>query len=163
MLTGLERANLAERARMVGRLAAVAVSISLVACVMRSPVAPTAPAAREAATSAATATPAVTATPAPVATPAAATPAPADCTLRILVSFAESGVRTPPEPGLLQDISHTARVDLTYVRSLTPELHLFVLRAADSGDPDCERALGRLRSDPRVRSADIDARRQPQR
>lgn len=109
----------------MGRLAAVVLSISLVACVTR--------------------------------------PAAADCTLRVIVSFAESGVRTPPDSALLQGISQAAGVQLTYVRSLTPELHVLVLRAADADDPECVRALGRLRSDPRVRSADIDARRQPQR
>lgn len=81
--------------------------------------------------------------------------------LSVIVSFAESGVKSPPDSTLLEDISRTARVELTYVRSLTPALHVLLLRAGDDGD--CERALGRLRSDPRVRSADIDARRQPQR
>lgn len=88
-------------------------------------------------------------------------PAAADCSLRIIVSFAEGGVKGRPESTLLRKISRAARVELTYVRSLTPALHVLVLRAKEGSD--CERALGRLRSDPRVRSVDIDERRQPQR
>lgn len=156
MPTGLQRASLAEGAPVVGRLAVVVVSISLVACVTRPAAGPTA-----------TAPAATTAPVAPTAAPATASPAAAptgscgDCMLRVIVSFAESGAKSPPNSTLLQDISRAARVELTYVRSLTPALHVLVLRARDDGD--CERALGRLRSDPRVRSADIDARRQPHR
>lgn len=86
----------------------------------------------------------------------------ADCTLRVIASFSESGVQHPPDAAFLQGLARDAGVQLTYVRSLTPDLHLLVLSADDADDPDCERALERLRSDPRVRSVDIDQRRQPQ-
>ena len=87
----------------------------------------------------------------------------ARCMLRVIVSFAQSGTPTPPSASLLQELSSTARVELAYERSLTPALHVLVLSADDAGDPECRRALGRLRSDPRVRSVDIDQRRQRQR
>jgi hypothetical protein len=87
----------------------------------------------------------------------------ARCTLRVILSFAQSGTPGLPDASYLQEVASAARVELTYVRSLTPALHVFVLRADGAGDPDCQRALGRLRAEPRVRSADIDQRRQPQR
>src|SRR6185312_14423822 len=83
--------------------------------------------------------------------------------LRILASFSPSNALNAPDAAFLQKLSHDTGVELTYVRSLTPSLHVLVLSADDADDPDCQRALGRLRSDPRVRSADIDQRRQPQR
>jgi hypothetical protein len=67
-------------------------------------------------------------------------------------------VGSPPEASFVKDVGLTARVRLTYVRSITAELHVFALAA----DSTCEQALGRLRSDSRVRSADIDARRKIQ-
>jgi hypothetical protein len=117
--------------------------------------------------------PVVVPAPAPVAAPAghlAAAPVPAAVPQRVrdtiactvIVSFAQSGVQGPPGAALLQRISRARRIELMYVRSLTPALHLLVLRSADPDDPDCQRALARLRLDPRVRSADIDERRQPQ-
>lgn len=85
----------------------------------------------------------------------------ADCSLQVIVSFSQD-VQSPPGATFVKDLSRAARVELNYVRSVTPSLHVFVLEAADADDPGCGRALGRLRSDPRVRSVDIDARRQPQ-
>jgi hypothetical protein len=144
LLTGLQRGRLAEVARLLGRLAPLFLSISLAACVAASPTvlgAAQAP------------------SPSP---PASVTASGARCTLRVIVSFAQVGAPTPPEASFLQALSSAARVELTYVRSLTPALHVFVLSAAGADDPDCQQALGRLRSDPHVRSADTDQRRQPQ-
>jgi hypothetical protein len=73
------------------------------------------------------------------------------------VAFSQP-VGAPPEASFVKDIELAAHARLTYVRSITPELHVFVM-SADSG---CDAALGRLRSDSRVRSADIDARRRIQ-
>jgi hypothetical protein len=81
----------------------------------------------------------------------------------VIASFAPSSVPNAPDATFLQKLSHDTGVELTYVRSLTPALHVLVLSADDADDPDCQRALGRLRSDARVRSVDIDQRRQPQR
>jgi len=78
------------------------------------------------------------------------------CSTQVIVSLAP-GTRNPPEDDLVKDIGRKAGVNLVYLRSVTPELLVFSLTAA--GD-DCDRAVGRLRSDPRVRSVDIDRRRQ---
>jgi hypothetical protein len=144
-LTGLQRGRRAEVARLFGGLAPLFLSISLAACVAASPTASgTAPAASRA----------------PRASVIASG---ARCTLRVIVSFAQGDAPAPPDAAFLQELASAARLELTYVRSLTPALHVFVLSADGADDPDCQQALGRLRSDPRVRSADTDQRRQPQR
>ena len=130
---GSQRVTFAEVASLLGRLAPLFLLASLVGCAARS-----APA-------------------------AAANDNDADCSLRIIASFSPSDAQNTPDAAFLQRLSHDTGVELTYVRSLTPALHVLVLSANDTDDPDCQRALGRLRSDPRVRSADIDQRRQPQR
>jgi len=78
------------------------------------------------------------------------------CSLQVIVSFAQ-GVRTPPDDSLVKDLARVTGVNLAYLRAVTPELHLFSLSGV--GD-DCGKALERLRGDSRVRSADIDQRRQ---
>ncbi len=85
---------------------------------------------------------------------------PAGCSIRIIVAFSQS-VQRPPDDALVKEVAHAAGVNLMYVRSVNPELHVFILTAADpvSG---CDRGLERLRADSHVRSADIDARRKPQ-
>ena len=83
---------------------------------------------------------------------------PADCSAPIIVAFSQPG-GNPPEASFVKEVGRAARVNLIYVRSITAELHVFLLTADDS---DCEQALRRLRSDSRVRSADEDARRKPQ-
>ena len=130
---GSQRVTLAEVASLLGRWAALVLLVSLVGCAARS---------------------------APAAVPDEDG---ADCSLRILASFSPSNALNAPDAAFLQKLSHDTGVELTYVRSLTPSLHVLVLSADDADDPDCQRALGRLRSDRRVRSADIDQRRQPQR
>ena len=151
VVDGLATGPVAEVAPLLGRLGPLFLLMSLAACRCVSG-----------------ATGATGATGAP-ARPARPRPRPglllatARCTLRVIVSFAQGGAPTPPDASFLQELSSAARVELAYVRSLTPALHVLVLRADDADDPDCQRALGRLRSDPRVRSADIDQRRQPQR
>ena len=88
--------------------------------------------------------------------PTAGVPGAGTCALQVIVSFAP-GVHTPPEDGLMKDLSRVSGVNLVYLRSVNPELHLFSLSAV--GD-DCGKAVERLRSDPRVRSVDVDQRRQ---
>lgn len=130
---GLRGVSLAEGGALLGRLASLFIALSLVAC---------------------------------AANPGSGTAADedtADCTLRVIASFAQRGAPSPPDATFLQELSRDAGVQLTYVRSLTPVLHVLVLSADDADDPDCQRALARLRSDTRVRSVDIDQRRQPQR
>jgi hypothetical protein len=130
---GLQRVFVAEVTPLLMRLASLFLLISLVGCADRS---------------------------APVA---AADDAGADCTLRVIASFVPSDTQEPPDASFLQQLSRDTGVELTYVRSLTPALHVLMLSADDPDDADCQRALQRLRSDARVRSADIDQRRQPQR
>jgi len=136
-LTGLRGAPLTEVASLLGRWGTLFLLVSLAACATgaSAPAAPAAPSGNRA----------------------------AGCTLRVIVSFAPGGAPSSPDASFLRELSSAIRVELTYVRSLTPALHVLVLRADDADDPDCQRALARLRSDPRVRSADIDQRRQPQR
>jgi len=98
----------------------------------------------------------------PLAAPAESkSPQPVRCSLRVIVAFSQE-FSTSPDSAFLKDVERTARVGLSYIRSVTPALHVFTLTASDAGDPSCERALARLRAEPRVRSADIDARRQIQ-
>jgi hypothetical protein len=84
-----------------------------------------------------------------------------ECGLRVIVAFSQD-FQSAPDAAFVRDVARAARVELTYVRSITPALHVFTLAAANAGDPGCEQALARLRSEPRVRSVDIDARRRTQ-
>jgi hypothetical protein len=132
-LTGLRGVGLAEGAALLRRLASLFIALWLVACATRSG-------------------------PGAVADDDAA-----DCSLRVIASFAPTAVPNPPDATFLQELARDTGVQLTYVRSLTSALHVLMLSADDADDPDCQRALARLRSDTRVRSADVDERRQPQR
>jgi hypothetical protein len=94
--------------------------------------------------------------PASAATPAGA--GPQHCRVQVIVSFAQAAQnQSPPDDRLVQDLARVAGVNLLYLRSVTSELHLFSLSGV--GD-DCGKAVERLRGDPRVRSVDIDQRRQ---
>jgi hypothetical protein len=132
---GLRGVPVAEVAPLLGRLGPLFLLMLLTACTTGSPASVAAPSGNHA----------------------------ARCTLRVIVSFVQSGTPTPPSASFLREVSSTARVELAYERSLTPALHVLVLSADDADDPECQRALGRLRSDARVRSVDIDQRRQRQR
>jgi len=79
-----------------------------------------------------------------------------NCDLQVIVSFAQKN-QSPAEDRLVKDLARVAGVNLVYLRSVTSELHLFSLSGI--GD-DCGKAVERLRGDPRVRSVDIDQRRQ---
>jgi hypothetical protein len=83
------------------------------------------------------------------------------CHARILVTFSSEVRETGPDHAQLQDIATGANVSLTYLRSESRQVYLLMLTTGEP-DPDCQRALGRLRNDSRIRSADLDARRQPQ-
>jgi hypothetical protein len=79
----------------------------------------------------------------------------------VIVAFSQD-FQNAPDEAFVKDVARAAHVELAYVRSITPALHVFILTADNGSDPTCAQALGRLRADSRVRSADIDARRQPQ-
>jgi len=89
--------------------------------------------------------------------PAASAPA---CTTQVIVDLATPAAGEP-DAALVDDLERTARIRLTYVRSVSATLHVFEL-SADDAEPDCSGALERLRADSRIRSADRDTRRLPQ-
>lgn len=94
----------------------------------------------------------------PVMTPAATHED--GCHIRVIIAFAPAqGV--PPDAHFVTNLAHTAAVQLTFLRSIGPGLDLFALSTTER-DPSCRDALGRLRHDPRVRSADVDQRRRVQ-
>lgn len=64
-----------------------------------------------------------------------------------------------PDDRFVADLGRATDVQLTFVSVIARNLFLFTLSGA-SGDVDCQPALERLRQDARVRSVDIDERRQ---
>ncbi len=91
----------------------------------------------------------------------AADPAPAragGCDSRVIVAFAAE-MQRPPDDRFIADLERAADVQLTFVSAIAPNLFVFALSGA-AADADCRPALERLRQDARVRSVDIDARRQ---
>lgn len=83
------------------------------------------------------------------------------CSSRIIVTFSQDQ-GSPPNDRAVAGVARAARVRLELLRSIGHGLYLYALQAAGS-DPDCSRALARLRRAPGVRSADIDRRRRVQR
>ena len=76
------------------------------------------------------------------------------CELPVIVAFA-----TPPDDALLAALGRAAGVRLEQAASLTTNIYSLTLRA-DGADTVCRDAVQRLRADPRVRSVDLDERRQ---
>jgi len=64
-----------------------------------------------------------------------------------------------PDDSFFKDIAHAAGIELVFVRTIASNVHVFTLSAAD-GESGCHDAVERLRRDARVRSVDIDTRRQ---
>lgn len=64
-----------------------------------------------------------------------------------------------PDDRFVADLARAADVRLTFVSVIARNLYLFTL-SGSSGDADCRPVLERLRQDARVRSVDIDERRQ---
>lgn len=58
----------------------------------------------------------------------------------------------------MTDLARAAGVQLTFLRTVGPNLYAFSLTDAHA-DADCATALERLRSGPRVRSVAVDERR----
>jgi hypothetical protein len=75
------------------------------------------------------------------------------CSIRVIVGFEGT-----PDAELIADVGRAADARLEVVGTLLPDLYVLAL-GADGLESACLAALERLRSDPRVRSADIDARR----
>ena len=79
------------------------------------------------------------------------------CRTQVIVAFA-SPIQTPPDPHFVAAVATASHVQLTYIRSVNSDLHVFAVTSAEA-DQDCSRALARLRGDARIRSVDIDQRR----
>ncbi len=69
---------------------------------------------------------------APAADPAGSLSAQQPCTAQIIVSFSGIG-QVPPDENAVQTVARASRSKLTYVRSITPDLHVF---GVSSGGPD---------------------------
>lgn len=94
--------------------------------------------------------------------PAAANPTPSAsnrCSLQIIVVMNPPAPQ-PPAPTVVSSLARAARVQLTFVREAGTTSFVFLLSAAGSAQ-QCQRGLARLRTDARIQSVDIDARRQP--
>jgi hypothetical protein len=76
------------------------------------------------------------------------------CNLRVIVALDGE-----PTEALLGDLSRASGAKLELVRNMTTNLHLLALTATGP-ESQCSAAMERLRADPRVRSVDVDQRRQ---
>ena len=81
---------------------------------------------------------------------------PAGCSVQAIVAL-----QPAPTPALVEELSRASGARLELVRTMTSNLHLFSLTAAGA-EAECAAAIERLRRDPRVRSVDLDQRRQAQ-
>lgn len=79
------------------------------------------------------------------------------CNEQIVLSLAPGFDRTDK---VIKELSRGAQVRLDYLRSASPNLHVFRI-SSEGRDPECAAALARLRQDSRVRFAEPDARRVP--
>lgn len=77
------------------------------------------------------------------------------CNEQIVLSLAPGFTRTGK---LMGDLADDTNVKLDYLRSASPNLHVFRLSSKEK-DPDCHKALGRLQMDRHVRFAELDGRR----
>lgn len=81
---------------------------------------------------------------------------PAGCSVQVIVALQQG-----PVPSLVAELGRASGARLELVRTMTTNLHLFSLTAAGA-EAECMAAIERLRRDPRVRSVDLDQRRQIQ-
>lgn len=79
------------------------------------------------------------------------------CNEQIVLSLAPGFGRTDK---VIKELSRGAGVRLEYLRSASPNLHVYRMSSAGK-DPECVNALARLRQDSRVRFAEPDERRMP--
>jgi hypothetical protein len=82
----------------------------------------------------------------------------ADCHARIILGFTQA-MPAPPDEKWVQELAAASGVTLRYLRAITPSLYVFRMSAANAAG-DCAAAIERLRRDARVRSAEIDRRRE---
>jgi hypothetical protein len=90
------------------------------------------------------------------AQPRGATAEATGCSVQAIVALQQA-----PTPELVADLARASGARLELVRTMTSNLHLFSL-AAPGAAAECAAAIERLRSDPRVRSVDVDQQRRIQ-
>ena len=78
----------------------------------------------------------------------------AECPVRVIVHFAGDA-----DDALLAELERVNALELEPRGEITADLRVYTLRAFDSDD-DCSAAIDRLRRDERVRSVDLDTRRE---
>jgi hypothetical protein len=81
---------------------------------------------------------------------------PAGCSVQAIVAL-----QLDPTPSLLAELGRASGARLELVRTMTTNLHLISL-TAPGGEAECVAAIEQLRRDSRVRSVDVDQRRQIQ-
>lgn len=86
-----------------------------------------------------------------------AAPMPA-CRVRVILGLVQA-MPPPPDDTWVQDLAADNGVQLRYLRAITPRLYVFNMSAASAAG-GCEAAIARLRRDSRLRSAQIDQRRE---
>lgn len=79
------------------------------------------------------------------------------CNKRFIVEFADETLH--PDDLVLADIGRATGVRLSLVRLMAHNQFLF-WASGSPNDAGCQPVLERLRHDPRIRSADLDERRQ---
>ena len=78
----------------------------------------------------------------------------AEGSVRVIVRFASEA-----DDALLSELERAHALELEPVGAITADLRVYTLRAVGSDD-ECRAAIDRLRRDERVRSLDLDARRE---
>jgi hypothetical protein len=79
------------------------------------------------------------------------------CSLQIILVMARPGTERPSAP-VVASLARKARVSLVFLRDAGTSSYVFRL-STGSGKDSCQRGIERLRSDSRVQSVDLDARR----
>jgi len=81
---------------------------------------------------------------------------PSNCSVEVIVAL-----QSAPDAATVADLGRVSGASLELVRTMTSNLHLFSLTASGPA-AECTAALERLRRDSRVRSVNLDERRQIQ-
>jgi hypothetical protein len=82
----------------------------------------------------------------------------AGCRVRVILGLVHP-LAPPPPDRWVQELAAANGVQLRYLRAITPRLFVFSM-GAETASSGCDAALARLRTDSRLRSAEIDQRRE---
>jgi hypothetical protein len=80
------------------------------------------------------------------------------CNARVILGLAQA-MQPPPSDQWVQALAAANGVELHFLRAITPALYLFRLKARDAAG-NCRAPLARLRKDSRLRSVDLEQRRE---